>query len=130
MTEEKRTWAYGVVAAVVPIVYFSLVLSQLPRSDVSDIEYMWPLLSAIGAGFVLNALAAPPAKRTDDRDKQVNRFGGHVAFMVMSGLTVIPLALAVARVDAFWIANTLYLAYVLSAIAFSAVKITAYRRGI
>ena len=35
----------------------------------------------------------------------------------------------VAKVDQFWIANALYLAFVLAAIASAVVKIIAYRRG-
>ena len=33
------------------------------------------------------------------------------------------------RVDQFWIANTLYMAFILSAITESVVRIVAYRRG-
>ncbi|MFC0678546.1 hypothetical protein ACFFGH_11920 [Lysobacter korlensis] len=130
MSEEKRVWVYGVVAAFVPIVYFAIVLPQTVLIPVREIDYVWPLLAAIAAGIVLNAIAAPQTGKTDERDKQINRLGGHVAFIVMSAFTVVPLALAMARVDQFWIAHALYLAFILSAIVFSAVKIVAYRRGL
>ncbi|WP_110241820.1 hypothetical protein [Nocardioides gilvus] len=129
MNEEQRAWVYGLVAAVVPVVYFAVVLSRVPDTPVSEIDYVWPLLIAIGAGIVLNALLAPQPKKKDERDKEVGRVGGRVAFIVMSALTVIPLALAMLRVDQFWIANTLYLAFVLSAVTESLVRIVAYRRG-
>jgi hypothetical protein len=127
--EEKRVIVYGAVAAVVPIVYLAMVLPQVATTPVDEIEYGWLLLGAIIAGIVLNAIAAPQTERTDERDKQVNRLGGHIAFIVMSGLTVVPLVLAVLRIDPFWIANALYLAFILSAITFSSVKVIAYRRG-
>jgi hypothetical protein len=130
MPEEKRVWAYGIVATVVPIAYFAYVLSQVPGRDVREIDYVWPLLIAITAGIVLNMFVAPMPKRTDERDTQVERFGGYVGFIVMSGLTVVPLVLAMARVDQFWIANALYLAFILSAITFSLVRIASYRRGV
>lgn len=130
MSEEKRVWVYGVVAATVAVVYFAIVLPQTATTPVSEIDYGWLLLGAIIAGIVLNMIAAPQARKADERDKQITRLGGHVAFDVMSGLAVVPLAMAVARVDPFWIANALYLAFILSAITFSAVKIVAYRRGL
>ena len=35
-----------------------------------------------------------------------------------------------AKVEQFWIANALYLAFVLAALASAVVKIVAYRRGL
>lgn len=128
--EEKRAWAYGAVAFVVPVVYFAIVLTRAAATDVADIDYLWLLLAAIAAGIVLNAFAAPARGKADERDAQIYQRGGFVAFIVMSALTVIPLALALAEVPHFWIANSLYLAYVLSAITLSAVRIVAYRRGL
>lgn len=130
MSEEKRVWTYGAIAAIVPVIYFAIVLPQTATTPVDEIGYAWPLIVAIIAGIVLNMIAAPQTQKTDERDRQINRFGGHIAFLVMSGLTVVPLTLAMLRVDPFWIANALYLAFILSAIAFSAAKIVAYRRGL
>jgi hypothetical protein len=48
----------------------------------------------------------------------------------MSIAAIVPLALAMAEVAHFWIANALYLAFVLAALASSIVKIVSYRRGI
>jgi hypothetical protein len=42
---------------------------------------------------------------------------------------VAALVLAMAEADHFWIANAVYLAFVLSALLGSAAKIVAYRRG-
>ena len=41
-----------------------------------------------------------------------------------------PLILAAAEADHFWIANTIYLAFVLSTVTGSVAKIVAYRRGL
>jgi hypothetical protein len=129
MTEERRAWVYGVVAAIAPIAYFVVVLSRVPGTPVSEIDYLWPLLIAIGAGIVLNAVLAPAPKRTDERDRDIGRHGGRIAFVAMSALTVGPLVLAMMRVDQFWITNALHLAFILSAITESFVRIVAYRRG-
>jgi len=40
------------------------------------------------------------------------------------------LVMAMARVDYFWIANVIYLGFVLWAVAGSVLKLVAYRRGL
>ncbi len=130
MAEENRAWTYGAIATIVPIVYFVIVMSQVPSTEVSQIDYLGPLVTAIVVSMVLNMFLAPQGGKTDERDRNVAHFSGNVAFIVMSALTVIPLVLAVLRVDQFWIANSLYLAFALSAVTQSAVKIVAYRRGV
>jgi predicted membrane protein len=76
------------------------------------------------------AIAAPDdAGKRDQRDKDINRYGEYVGGLVLGVAAVVPLILALAEVDHFWIANTIYLAFILSATAGSIVKIVAYRRG-
>jgi hypothetical protein len=136
-SEEKRTWIYVVVAVVVAGAYFATVLSKVPGTDVATIAYVWPMLTAIGVGIVANialnivaAILSPKdAGKTDVRDKQINRRGEYVGFYVMSVAAIVPLGLAMAEIEQFWIANTLYLAFILAALASSIVKIVAYRRG-
>jgi len=136
-SEEKRSWIYAVVAVGVAAIYFATVLGKVPGTDVATIAYVWPMLIAIGvaigANIVLNivaAIAAPKdAGKKDERDKQINRLGEYVGFYVMSLGALVPLGLAMAKAEQFWIANALYLAFVLAALASSIVKIVAYRRG-
>jgi hypothetical protein len=137
-SEEKRSWIYAVVVAGVSVVYFVTVLSKVPGADVARIAYVRPMLTAIGAAIVLSivasiaaAIASPrEADRTDERDRQIHRLGEYVGFHVMSIAAISPLVLAMAEVAHFWIANALYLAFVLAALASSIVKIVSYRRGI
>ena len=42
---------------------------------------------------------------------------------------VVPFVLTLAESDYFWIANAMYLAFVLAAVVGAAVKLVAYRRG-
>ncbi|HSK90574.1 MAG TPA: hypothetical protein VK875_04605 [Euzebyales bacterium] len=136
-SEEKRSWIYAVVGVGVSAVYFVTVLSKAQGADVATIAYVRPMLTAIGAAIVLSivasiaaAIASPKeADRTDERDRQIHRFGEYVGFYVMSVAAIVPLALAMAEVAHFWIANALYLAFVLAALASSIAKIVAYRRG-
>ncbi|MCW6003420.1 hypothetical protein K1W54_02315 [Micromonospora sp. CPCC 205371] len=136
-SEEKRSWIYVVVSAGVAAVYFVTVLSRVPGADVARIAYVRPMIIAIGAGIGLSivaniaaAVASPrEAGRTDERDRQIHRLGEYVGFYVMSIAAIVPLALAMAEAAHFWIANTLYLAFVLAALASSITKIVLYRRG-
>ncbi|MGP3915910.1 hypothetical protein [Nonomuraea sp. 10N515B] len=136
--EEKRSWIYAIVAAAVPVAYFVTILTKVPGTDVSEIAYVGPMLTAIGVGIgagivlgIVAAVASPKdAGRADERDKQINRLGDYVGFYVMSICALVPLGLAMANVEQFWIANSLYLAFVLAALTSAVVKIVAYRRGL
>jgi hypothetical protein len=136
-SEEKRTWISALVGAVVPIIYLATILSRVPGTDVASIAYVGPMLTSIGVGIVAGivlgivaAIASPKdADRTDERDREINRRGEFVGFYVMSIAAMVPLVLTMAKVEHFWIAHALYLAFVLAALASAAVKIVAYRRG-
>jgi drug/metabolite transporter (DMT)-like permease len=135
--EEKSTWIYALIVVALAAIYFAAVLGQLPRTAASDIDYQVSLLAAIGATIVLTvvahvaiAVAAPDdAGKRDQRDKDINRYGEYVGGIVLSVAAVVPLILALVEVDHFWIANTIYLALIVSATVGSIVKIVAYRRG-
>ncbi len=136
-SEEKRAWIYAVIAAVVPVVYFASVLGQLGDTDAADIAYVRPLLTAIIGAIILNivgnivlAILSPKdADRTDERDRQINRFGEYIGYYVVSVVAVISMGLAMLEADYFWIANSLYLAFTLAALVSSVVKIVSYRRS-
>ncbi|MFE3461312.1 hypothetical protein ACFXKD_27520 [Nocardiopsis aegyptia] len=135
--EERRIWIYLAVAVLVPAAYLAVVLARAAGTDVADLAYQRPLLAAVGvsivATIVLNMVSAAlwpkGAYQKDPRDKEIDRRGEYVGFIAMSVLTVVPFGLALLEWPHFWIANTIYLAYVTAAIASSAVKLVAYRRG-
>ena len=130
-------WISAVVGFVVPVVYLATVLSEVPGTDVARIAYVGPMLTSIGVGIavgivlaIVAAMASPrDADKTDERDREINRRGEYVGFYVMSVAAIVPLVLAMANVEQFWIAHALYLAFVLAALASAVVKIVAYRRG-
>ena len=135
--EEKGTWTYAVIAVALAVIYFAIVLGQLPQTAAGDIAFQVPLLATIGAtigltiaAHIVVAIAAPDdAGKRDQRDKDINRYGEYVGGLVLGAAAVVPLILALTEVDHFWIANTIYLAFILSTTAGSIVKIVAYRRG-
>ena len=68
--------------------------------------------------------------RRDERDATIGRRGGQVGGVVLGIAVLVPLGLAMAEREHFWIANALYAALVVSSLASSAVKLVAYRRGL
>jgi hypothetical protein len=135
--EEKRAWIMLVVSLAVYAVYAAVVLGRLAGTPVADVAYAATMIQAIigsiVATIVLNILAAIVAHRgvdkKDVRDKEISRLGDHIgqSFVVIGG--VVALLLAMREVDYFWIANVIYLCFVLSAALGSVAKIAAYRWG-
>ena len=75
------------------------------------------------------AIASPKEAESDERDTNINRRGELIGHYVLDIGVVAVLGLAMARVDHFWIANGIYLSFVLMGLTSSAVKLVAYRRG-
>ena len=136
--EEKGTWGYMIVLMVVSGLYFAVVLGQVGEMPVSEIAYIVPMVSAIVltvlatiAAYILAAISAPSeADKKDERDKSIHRYGESVGFNVLGLMNLVPLGLAMAEAEQFWIANAIFLAGVLAGIVSSIVKIAAYRRGV
>ena len=137
--EEKGTWVYLVVAIVGSTVYLSLVLPEyLSGTPVEQIDYVPVMLWVIGGAIVASIIgrilveifSPSDSTRGDIRDKEIDRLGERVgnSFVVLGALGA--LLLAMFDVDGFWIANTVYICFVLSAILSSITKLIAYRRGV
>ncbi|MEU0718594.1 hypothetical protein ABZ498_15580 [Streptomyces lavendulocolor] len=135
--EEKRAWIMAVVAVGAYLVYVAVILGRAQGIPLAEVTYaatlLWSVGAAIAAAIALNILAAVAspreANKKDQRDREINRFGEYAgqSFLVVGGVAV--LALSIAEADHFWIANTIYLAFVLSAALGAAAKIAAYRWG-
>ncbi len=137
--EEKSQWAYGFASLVAPAVYLVWLAGKITDvTSVADIDYVRTMLWAIGAGIIVNVIggmfvrASNPdeADKRDARDRDIIRRGNAVGFIVFSTLVVGPFVLAMRDADTFWIANALYLAYILTALTTVVVKATLYRKGI
>jgi cell division protein FtsW (lipid II flippase) len=103
----------------------------------ADVPYIAPLLWTVGASIaasialhaVFGILSPRDAGKKDQRDREIYRFGEYIgqSFLVIGGVAA--LLMAMTETDYFWIANVIYLAFVLSAVLGSIAKIVAYRRG-
>ncbi len=135
--EEKSAWIMAVVAVGSYGVYLAIVLGLAVTMPVVVVPYVAPLLWTIGASIavsialhiLLGVLSPKEAGKKDQRDREIYRFGEYIgqSFVVIGGVAA--LLLAMAEVDHFWIANVIYLTFVLSAILGSVAKVVAYRRG-
>jgi len=135
--EEKNAWFMGVIAIISYGVYIALLLSAAEGGPIHTVNYVPALLLTIGAAILANVIlniavgiAAPKAsRRKDDRDREIYRFGelGGQAFVIAGAVGA--LILAMIEADHFWIANEIYLAFVLSAVLASVLKIVGYRVG-
>lgn len=135
--EEKRAWIMVVVSTVGFAFYVVTVLSRADGRSLTDVTYVWPLVwtivGAIIAAIVLEIIVSMAAGRDgtkkDQRDREITRFGDAIgqSFVVIGGVAA--LLMAMLELDYFWIANAVYVCFVLSAVLGSVARIFAYRRG-
>jgi hypothetical protein len=136
--EEKRAWIQALVPVATYAVYLAVILGRARDTPIAEIAYVAPLLvinfGGVGVSMLLHvvvALTSPgEVHKKDERDRAINRFGEFYnvgAFSLFGGVSA--LVMAMAEVDHFWIANVLYLAFILSATVGNAAKIVAYHRG-
>jgi hypothetical protein len=135
--EEKRAWSMAVVSAIAYAVYVVIILSRAGEGSLTGVSYVAPLLWTVGSAVVIEivlniamTIREPKgSKLKDQRDLEIGQFGDHIgqSFVVIGGVAT--LVLAMAEADHFWIANTMYLAFSLSAVLGSLAKMAAYRQG-
>jgi hypothetical protein len=136
--EEKGTWVYLVTSAGAYAVYLAVVLGRLGGTPVSQVHYvaalLWTGAASTAASVVLRTAvetASPSeSRRADVRDREIFRFGEYASRWFIIGGAAAGLFMAMARWDQFWIANVIYLGFVLWAVGGSVVKLVAYRRGL
>lgn len=122
--------------------YLTTVLGRVGDGPIENVAYAGSLIGAVVGAIVLSIVlnivvaivAGIVARRgpdqRDERDRVINRFGeamGH-SFVIIGAVAA--LGMAMATLPYFWIANVIYLCFVLSSLLSSAAKIIAYRRGL
>ena len=136
--EEKGIWVYLVTSAAAYAVYLAIIVGRLASTPAAEVPYVSVLLWTAGASIVANTVgrvlvetASPSdSRRADVRDRDVSRFGEYASRWFLVAGAAAALVMAMAKVDYFWIANVIYLGFVLWAVAGSALKLIAYRRGL
>lgn len=136
--EEKGIWVYLVTSAGAYVVYLAIIFGRAAHTPIAAVPYVTVLLWTTGvsivasiAGRILVEAARPSdSRRSDVRDKEVYRFGEYTSRWFIVGGAGAALFMAMAKFDYFWIANVIYLGFVLWAVVGSVLKLTAYRRGL
>ncbi|MFJ5990824.1 hypothetical protein [Lentzea sp. NPDC092896] len=135
--EEKRAWALAVIAVVGYAVYVGLVLTGAAGRPLVEAPYIsamvWTISLGIVAGIVsgiwFGIASRNDGLQADERDREIGRIADGIgqSFVVIGGVSA--MVLAMLEAPYFWIANVLYLCFVLSAVLGSLAKIMFYRRG-
>ncbi|MDN3444892.1 hypothetical protein [Microbacterium sp. APC 3901] len=140
--EERNAWAGLIVGVVVIGAYVVIVLQQAAGGPVTDVDWFPLMMWTIGVGIVATIVlsivwgmiagAKDPdgVGKSDVRDRDISRMGSRVeqSFVVIAGLGVITLCAVGA--DLFWVANTMFAGFAVSAMVGSVARVVAYRRGL
>ncbi|WP_091227438.1 hypothetical protein [Microbacterium sp. 3J1] len=140
--EERNVWTGLVVSVIAITVYVILVLQQAGGGSLTDVDWFPLMLWTIGLsivvtivvsilwGMVAGARDPDGVGKSDIRDRDISRMGSRVeqAFVVIAGLGVI--VLCAMGADVFWIANTMFAGFAVSAVVGSIARVVAYRRGL
>ena len=94
---------------------------------------LWTIGLAIAASIIgriaIEIIWRSDSLSEDVRDRDIGRLGEYRAGLVLGIGMVVPFILAMVEADWFWIANAMYLAFVIQAIVGAVIKLVAYRRG-
>lgn len=140
--EERNVWAGLIVSVVAMVVYVVIILQAADGGPLADVDWVPIMLWTIGISIVATIILSivwgiiagmfdpDGVGKSDQRDRDIARMGGRVgqSFMVIAGLGVI--VLCAVEADWFWIANTMYFGFALSALIGGIASIIAYRRGL
>jgi hypothetical protein len=138
---ERNAWS-GLIASILAVgAYIVVVFAQAGGGPLDAVDWLPLMLGAIGVGILLSiavsivwgivvGLRDSEANASDIRDRDINQLGVRVeqSFLVIAGLGVI--ALCAIGADVFWIANTMFLGFAVSAVVGGIARVVAYRRGL
>lgn len=140
--EERNTWSGLIVLVIVIPIYVIAILQQAGGRPLEDVDWAPLMLWTIGGGIagtivvsivwgILAGMRDPDGVgRSDQRDRDIAHMGDRVgqAFSAIGGLGAI--VLCALEADTFWIANTVYFGFALSALVGGVARVIAYRRGL
>jgi len=113
------------------------VIGAAGGRPLTEVDYLpillWMIVAAVVASIVGRILAAivwqGEGHETDVRDRDIDRRGEYIGGLVLGIGMVVPFILTVIEVDYFWIANAMYLVFVVASIVGTTIKLIVYRRG-
>ena len=137
---EKNTWLFGGIVVVGYATYLLLLFTQAAGRPIEQADYVVPMLGTIGGAIVAGILGAIVLSivtradrdnkgKPDVRDKEIEHAGERVGNSIVVIGAIGALVLAWLEVDHFWIANEIYLAFVVSGLLGTMTRLALYRRG-
>lgn len=145
--EERGAWVFLVCNIAAASTYAAVVVPRAFEGPIAEVSWVVPMLWAIGAqivGTIVGSIVAaigsavglaargrdPQVEMgSDERDKEIERYGSRKSQGILGVGTAVALALAMLDADAFWIGNAIFAFGVVSGVVEAVVKIRAYRRG-
>ncbi len=135
--EERGAWVYLAAVVATFVGYVVVVLTRADGGALTEVEYVAPLVWSVGISIGLTVLGRialevvrPSGGTTADvRDREITRRGDAVTGLVVVGV-IVPLGLALAEADHFWIANAIYAVSAAGAVVGTVTRLVAYRRGL
>jgi hypothetical protein len=124
-----------VAAAVSYAAYVVIILSRAGGHPLTRTPYASTLLWALAISSILSTAAETAlgtasrgSRVVDDRDRQISRFGDYTGLTFVVIGAVAAMLMAMGGWDRFWIANVIYLGFVLATVLSGITKVIAYRK--
>ena len=134
--QEKNQWVFGVVTVLSFAVYALIIISRAQDGPLVEVAYAWPMVWTVIAAILANiilmiivSIATRDRGQKDERDEEINRRGEQIGMSMVVVGSVGALIMSMLELEYFWIANVIYLCFVLSALLGTVAKLVAYRRG-
>ena len=136
--EERGVWTQLLSFAAGYVAYLAIVVPRLVHTPVSHVSYLPPLVvTTIASVFVatvvrsaLEVARPSDSSKADVRDRDIKRFGEHASRWCIVGGAIAGIIGADGHWDYFWIANVIWLGFVLWAVVDGVSRLVAYRRGL
>ena len=140
--QERNTWATLIATIVTVPLYIVIVLSRAEGGPITEVDWVPVLLWTMGASIVgaivisivwgiLAGMRDPSGVgASDQRDRDISRFGNRLGYGVLVGAALVALVLSMVEADWFWIGNALFLGFALATLVGDIARVVAYRRGI
>ncbi|MFI5845442.1 hypothetical protein ACIA8K_37635 [Catenuloplanes sp. NPDC051500] len=131
--EQRRAWIRLVVAVIAYGGYAAVVTVRADGGPLTETPYgaalLWSVGGAIAASILAEIALGGRDRGIDVRDREIGRAGEQAGMSFVVIGAVAGMLMAVAGWDRFWIANVIYLCFVLSAVLGGVTKVVLYRTG-
>ncbi|WP_130284235.1 hypothetical protein [Microcella alkaliphila] len=136
--EHRGAWIQLAVTIGAYATYLTLLVRRADGAPLSATPYgdliAWMIGGSIVVGVVLTIIigmfGGERARRTDVRDRAINRLSDQVGASFIIIGAVAAMILAILEVEHFWIANAILVGFVASGILSSIARIVMHRTGV